>query len=419
MREDTLTITVTIRVPVNGINVNALEGQVGEEILGGICRGVRQMQEEYQRRHADLLERREWKSRQLVTRFGTVRLEMLKVRNRETGETSLLGNDLLELAPRQRMTLSVEKQAVSLRVRGLSYRQSGEVLGDMGIDASAMAIWRRVQARGKQRCRIEQAEQARVFARKEATTASSPPYLFLEADEIHVGAQRSATDSHRIKTGLSYTSREPVKGYSKPRHRLAQKRVYGGVESLETFGRGWYSLLERQYAVSRAKAILYLTDGDPGLIGIRASHFPEAIHAHDRAHVFRDIGAGAPNEACRKRWISWLCAGKWEQARRAMRQSLKRDSGSAKELRKVLRVKRMDFYGTKIFRRLYDPQRTQRLPYATGGVEKNQEITIGRAMKKRGMAWTAQGAHHLAKLVFAFQHKHTWESLWMEPPPLT
>jgi len=76
-----------------------------------------------------------------------------------------------------------------------------------------------------------------------------------------------------------------------------------------------------------------------------------------------------------------------------------------------------DFYGWKEYRRRHDPERAQRLPRATGAIEKNQEITIGRAMKRRGMAWTARGAHHLAKLIFAWQDKKTWESLWQEPFP--
>ena len=60
---------------------------------------------------------------------------------------------------------------------------------------------------------------------------------------------------------------------------------------------------------------------------------------------------------------------------------------------------------------------TQRLPRGSGAIEKNQEVLIGRAMKKRGMAWSAQGAHHLAKLIFAYQDKQTWPSLWTEPLP--
>ncbi len=415
--EETLAVTLTVSVPVCGVDVNALEERCVEAAREAFRQGVRRMQEAFQRRESARLQRREWKSRLLATRLGLLRLEMLKVRDVETRQSGLLGNDLLELAPRQRMTRHVERQGVSLRVRGLSYRQSAEVLEEMGVCVSAMGLWRRVQARGAQRCRIEQAEQERIFTKKDSRKVAPPAYLYLEADEIHVGAQRSGVDSHRIKTGLSYTARERVDNYRRARYRLTDKRIYGGVESLEAFGKGWYTLLEREYGVRRARAVLYLTDGDPGLVGLRATHFPQAIHAHDRAHVFRDIAAGAPEENCRKRWIGWLCEGEWEQARRAMRQSLRRGSGSSDPLRKVLRVPRKDFYGTRLFRRLYDPDRTERMPYATGAVEKNQEITIGRAMKKRGMAWTARGAHHLSKLVFAFQHKATWESLWMEPPP--
>ena len=71
-------------------------------------------------------------------------------------------------------------------------------------------------------------------------------------------------------------------------------------------------------------------------------------------------------------------------------------------------------------RKRHDRDRTQRIPRATGGIEKNQEITIGCAMKKRGMAWSARGANHLAKLVIAWQDNTTWNSLWKELfPPLT
>lgn len=417
--EETLAITLTVRVPVCGLNVNVLERRCYEAAGEAFRLSVRRMQEAFQRRESARLQRREWRGRSLATRFGLMRLEMLKVRDVETGQSRCLGNDLLALAHRQRMTRFVERLGVSLRVRGLSYRQGAEVLEEMGIRVSAMGLWRRVQARGKRRCRQEALERARLFAGKENVKVAPPARLYLEADEIHLSAQRSGVDSLRIKTGLSYTGRERVAGYRRARYRLAQKRIYGGVESLETFGKGWYTLLEREHGLSRAKAILYLTDGDPGLMGLRAMHFPQAIHAHDRAHVFRDLRCGAPDEASRKRWMGWLCAGDWPRARTAMRQCLRRNSGSSEVLRKVLRVSRTDFYGTKRFRRLFDPEKAERLPHATGGVEKNQEITIGRAMKKRGMAWTVRGAHHLTKLIFAFQHKETWESLWMEPPPLT
>ena len=234
--EEVLTVTVTISVPVSGLDVNTLEQRCHEGAREAFRLGVRRMQEAFQGRESARLERREWRRRVLATRFGLMRLEMLKVRDRTTGRSRLLGDDLLELAPRQRMTQFVERQGVSLRVRGLSYRQSAQVLQESGVDVSAMGIWRRVQARGKQRCRIERFEQARVFARGHVSQAPAPPYLYLEADEIHVGAQRCMADSHRIKTGISYTARERIEGCSKPRYRLVDKRIYGGVEDWEQFG---------------------------------------------------------------------------------------------------------------------------------------------------------------------------------------
>ncbi len=416
-REDTLVITVTVRVSLEGCDVNRLETACWEASREALRRGVREAQEFEQRRSGGRWERREWKGRYLVTRLGRIRLEMLKVRDRHSGRSHWVGNVLLGLVPRQRMTRWVERQGLELRVRGLSYRQSAAALEAMDIPLSAMALWRRAQSRGAQCCALEAAEQVRLFEHPASSAAVPPAYLYLEADEIHVAAQRSAVDTHRIKTGVSYTGRERVAGYHAARYRLAGKRLYGGVEDWAHFGNGWYTLLERHYALSRTRAVLYLTDGDPGLVALRDTHFPHAIHAHDRAHVFRDLGAAAPDEACRKRWTGWLCEGRWDHARLAMRQCLRRGSGSPDALLKVLRVPRRDFYGTRLFRKLYDPQRTQRLPYATGGVEKAQEITIARAMKRRGMAWTARGAHHLAKLIFAFHHPPSWSDLWMEPPP--
>ena len=85
------------------------------------------------------------------------------------------------------------------------------------------------------------------------------------------------------------------------------------------------------------------------------------------------------------------------------------------QARKVLALLERDqdaFYGYRQYRQRHDPECTQRLPRATGGVEKNQEVLIGRVMKRRGMAWSAQGANNLAKLISAYQEPQTWHDLW-------
>ncbi len=413
-RPHCLTISVSVSVPTSGLDVNELETRWMRAAREGFAASFREVQRVFQSAHSDRLERREWRPRRIATRLGTVRVEMLKVRNREMGVSRMLGMDLFELAPRQRTTRWVERRGVELRVRGLSYRQAVATLGEtLGTRCSAMWLWRRVQARGRQRIRQEPTALA-----ADLPMGDPPPHLFLEADEIHVKAQRSAGTSHRVKVGLSYTGRERVKGYRRDRYRLTEKRLYGGVESLDVFGRRWYALLERRYRISEAPAVLYLTDGDPGLIGLSETHFPQAIRQHDWAHVLRDIQSAAPDEMRRARWIGQLCKGRDDLVRRSMARHRNAPDASAEAIDKVRRaLDAGDFYGARRYRTRYDPARTQRIPRATGGIEKNQEITIGRAMKKRGMAWTARGANHLAKLVIAWQDKTIWNSLWKEPFP--
>lgn len=224
--------------------------------------------------------------------------------------------------------------------------------------------------------------------------------------------------SHRVKVGLSYTGRQRVAGYRRRRHRLSAKRLYGGIESFETFGRRWHASLDRYYCVNDIEAVLYLSDGDAALRQLREIYFPQAIGQHDWAHLFRDIQAASPDEARRARWVSQLCKGRADLVKRNLEGHRRRYGGNSEAAAKVLRaLDQGDFYGWKRFRDRYDPQRTQKIPRGTGGIEKNQEVTIGRAMKKRGMAWTARGAHHLAKLIFAWHDKKNWNSLWEEPFP--
>ena len=409
-------VTLTERITVDALDVNALETLAWQMARRFLVRVARAVQEAYQRAHAREWERRDWRDRQLTTRLGTVRLPVLKVRHRTTGRCHSLLNDLLGLRPRQRCTDWVERQAVTLRIRGLSYRHTVASLGEiMGAHLSTMWLWRVVQRKGRQRRRQERAHARQIQARGRPSRVTAPEHLFLEADEIHVKAQRSPTHTHRIKVGVSYTGRRREPGNGRPRYRLEGKSVYGGVASPEHFGYGWFYHLEARHAVSRAPAVLYLSDDDPMLRHVQQTHFPSAIVQLDQAHVFRDLYAAAPDAQRAQRWIGQVCGRRPDLVVRSVRRHLAQGTAHAKHGRKVLDLLMRDraaLYGWRDYRALHDPQRTQRLPRATGAVEKNQEVLIGRVMKRRGMAWSARGANHLAKLIFAYQDPNTWNHLW-------
>lgn len=424
VRRRVLTVSVEISVPCEGMDVNALEEVCAKASRDLFEQSVVQMQHWYQQDRMDQLERREWKGRDFLTRMGPVRLDMLKVLDRERGSTFQLGNRLLGLRARQWETEWVRRMGVELRVCGLTYRSAAErVCAITGGRVSPMWAWRLVQQKGAERCRQEREEQREVFEGRIEEGRPPPRHLYLEADEIHVKAQRSGVCTHRVKVGLSYTGREQQRDGGVRRHRLVGKRVYGGVESVPDFGRGWYSVLDRGYGISEAGAVLYLTDGDPWLKTLGEDHFPHAIHQLDWRHVFADIRSGAPDERRRARWVDQLCEGEMDKALRDIKRHVRRGWGNTKVLKKVVNLLEEQgaaFYGWKEYRRRHDPEKKEKLPRGTGGIEKNQEVTIGRTMKRRGMAWTRKGANHLARLVLAWQDKKTWQSLWRSPsPPLT
>lgn len=169
--------------------------------------------------------------------------------------------------------------------------------------------------------------------------ATGPPaHLYLEADEIHVKAQRSDATTHRVKIGLSYTGRERVEGRARARWRLRGKGVYGGVQAVDTFGLNWYASLERRRGVSEAPAVLYLADTDAMLWGIRDVCFPDAVGQLYRAHLFRDFRSAAPNEGVARRWRAQVCQGRLDLVRRNVRPHAESGRGNPELLDKVWRA---------------------------------------------------------------------------------
>ena len=420
-----VTVHVSVRVPVFGCNVNVLEAECGRAAREAMSGAMKMIQLTGQSLLADRLERRQWRERRLFTCFGLIRVAVLQVRDRQTRRCFSLLNELTGLEPRRNCTPRLEQMALRARVRGLSYRQSSRLMQEhFGAALSHMHVWRRVQVRGAE-CERREKELTEAVFRGDGqlmTLPSEPPgHLYLEADELHVKAQRSQTETIRIKTGVSYTGRRPAAGAA--RYSLIDKRVYVGVEGAGEFGYNWTATLQNRYRVWDAEAVLYLSDGDRWLRGLPELHFPQAIRQMDWAHVLRDVTSEAPDEKTRKRWTKAIARGRHRELQPELTELLRTASQSSEPL---LRLSRRlaengdDLQGWRRFRNFYDPERLERIPRATGAVEKNQETVLARAMKGRGMAWKARSANHLAKLIKASLYPEEWKLVVPEPcPPLT
>lgn len=429
-----VTVRVEVRVPVNGSTVKSIADQCLAAARQGAEKALVMIQDQAQRLCADQIERRQWRARSVLTRLGRLQVRALQVRDRRTGRSFQLLNALTGLEPRQTSAADLDEKALRARVEGLSYRRASALIGShFGAPCSHMWLWRRVQKYGARRAASERRAAQAVFDRdgqlapcssslsSSSSSCPDPPaHLYLEADELHVKAQRSRAATHRIKTGLSYTGRRRLEGTRTPRWELVDKRLYLGVESLADFGARWSAALQRRYGLWDAPAVLYLSDGDPALRSVADWHFPQAVRQMDWAHVLRDVSAAAPDEETRKRWTSLVARGRHHEIQPELTQLLRTRSERSEprqKLSRVLAANGDDLQGWRRFRDLHDPQRTQRIPRATGAVEKNQETLLVRAMKGRGMAWSAPGANHLVKLIKASLYHEEWKSIFQEPPP--
>lgn len=411
-KDNATTVTISVPVSMDDTSLETLVALARQVALLWLAKAIRVLQERVQREVG--LERREWRERRLSTLLGEIAAESLKVRDPSTGRSFSMLNRLLGLRAYQRASHGVERTLLERRVEGSSYRRAARnVSKQTGRPVSRMSGWRWAQRKGRERIDQGAKEIETLVPARE-----TPEFLYLEADEIHVKAQRSRTPTHRVKVGLSYTGRERVEGYRKPRWSLAGKRLYGGVEPPGTFGLNWYASLERRHGVGEAPSVLYLADMDPMLWELRSVCFPQAKGQLDWAHLFRDFRSAAPNEAVALRWRDQVCEGRLDLVRRNIRRQYEQGKGNPDFLKKVHRALSHEWIeGWKEFRDARDPERTQKIPKATGGIEKNQEVHIGRAMKRRGMAWSERGANHLVKLIMAYQDKQTWNNLFKEPSP--
>ena len=181
-----------------------------------------------------------WKTKnakptKIMTIFCEIILRQLQVKCQNCGAKKFITRELLEIAPRHKMS-EMTKKAFALIGSLASFRVSEKIVGMFGIKLNKMAIWRSVQEVGKT---IE----------FEIDTTESNEF---EADG----------------TGI------PIQGIKKRGKELKvfiQKKISGGVRiaglSLDNYHRGWDKLFQPLLEqLKEFKEVLILTDGDTSIL---------------------------------------------------------------------------------------------------------------------------------------------------------
>lgn len=203
---------------------------------------------------ADQLVRRGSRKRQLKTSSGVVTFRLLQLTCRMCGRTWSPYPELLGLAPRQRVSEEL-LQLLFEAVVDVSYGKSRRLANAwLGNAVSDRTLHRAVQQRG---------------SRVAFTAAARLNTVVADGTRVRTGEK---------KTGEEYCIAYQIHGRSRHRRRpVVKKRVVGFGIGID----GW----DEAFAMLGTQPKLVVTDGEHGLRGRVARHFPEARHQLCEWHV--------------------------------------------------------------------------------------------------------------------------------------
>jgi hypothetical protein len=192
---------------------------------------------------------------------------------------------------------------------------------------------------------------------------------------------------------------------------VARRTAKGG------FGQLLYALAQ-QSGLSRAKQVVVLGDGAPGIWKVVAEHFPGAVQIVDLDHaqqhvweVAHAVFGRSSQDACiwAKQACTLLVPGKIEELVVALGK-LPKIAPALGESRSVPE-KAVDYFTTNAERMRYPSFRAQGMHVGSGIAEAACKTVVDTRAKRAGMRWTPDGLDAVLPLRTA-KLNHTFDEFW-------
>jgi hypothetical protein len=429
MSDTELTVShpLQVKVDLRGLDFNGLvqaiteaAGRACEELLGQAMRAAERWAMAHQ---PGRWENRGQQKRMLRVPWGKVTIRRTRVRERGTGKSYNLADRLLGLRPRVRRGVQAVRTACELAAE-LSYRRACHWWQRLtGLRCSVMTFWRMVQEAG---AKLAWRERSSVG---EIEPGTPPPRavrrLYLEADGVWLKRQRPRRrrggDAPRayspkdrpargmlLYAGVSYSQLHQT---GRRRFNAIDKQVCVEMGSWRAFGRQWGWQVTRRFDLRRTANILFLCDGEDGLLRLPRRHFRQALVQLDRFHVHRQLGrAFGLRTPGYQAAVSALCHGQIGRVYSLLAlRGVGDRRGVCQEVRGYLERHERWLYTHRQWQ-----ERTTVNKMGTGVMEKTIETHINRRMKGRGMSWSPAGAQRLSKLRVLYLEPSRWEAFWWE-----
>lgn len=353
----------------------------------------------------------------LVTRFGVVAFRREKLK--QAGSRSYPLDGAIGLEPRQETTVWVKKRACEL-ANQYTYREAAALLSaQIGDEVSHGAVHSWVQKSGRGLRREEDQRWKAVFGDGEVFEGGDEAreIVVTEMDATMLHSQEKGHKKLPVKLGVMYSGKELESEKAKyKRYRLAEKTLYGGIEEVDEFGEKLYLKGEEKLALSRARNLLVLGDGDPWIKNIAQGPYFMATYQLDWRHLMvkmHQTFSARPKLV--SELIDYLYSGEGEKMLTTVKLArlLCEDEDQRQRIADLVTYienNRDGLYGSRSLRHKVEAKKV--LVCSTGAMEKNIDTVIGRRFKKQGMRWTTEGVNNLLKLRILCYDRAGWEAFW-------
>ena len=340
-----------------------------------------------------------YRERTLVTLFGPVQIRRALYHDPQ-GKSRFLLDHALGWQPRVQATPALQLLLAQLGSE-FSYRQVQRILAPYcQTPPSHATIQKRVTSLGEALNREEeearrQLEENGALPAHRGRKVASP--LFIEADGVFISLQRAKQRKAEIKLAYAYEGKEPI---GKGRFTLRGKEAFAGLHQTSDFWSGFLLQLDGHYDLAQVKQYVLGADGahwtKEGM-----NYFTPALFQLDRRHLYQAIARATPLPSWRP-LFQQATAGNLA----AVLTTLTDLQAKAQEGQKEGRLEQLKGYlrdnadGLTDYRlRLpLTPEERRKLP-GLGTVEGNIDKILACRFKRRGMSWSQDGAHRLAKIL--------------------
>lgn len=328
-----------------------------------------------------------FRKKDAISTFGEFTYRRRLYRNKKTGETRFLLDDLLGWPIRAKITPRLREIAVKLSTE-MSFRRVAEILSQLFPNISTMTIWKIVKDLGEtlkqesEEKRTEIFEEGKLPQGQEITST-----LCIESDGVMIRLQRAENKIGEIKHLVAYEGKEKI-GHE--RYALKNKIVVSGLADSQTMWEETYAKAGSKWDLNRVERVYIGGDGaDWPKEGLE--YFPGAEYRLDPYHISKHlIEALWYDEETFNKVREAIYQSDFEKTQETLKEEIKKTKGNRRK--KVIAL--LD-YLTKNWEGIAALNEEGRLGTIEGQIQHN----IARRMKRLGARWSTSGGDRIARIL--------------------